>query len=295
VTQRLAGAPLRLATRGSQLARAQTELVRAVLEAAGGIAVEVMVIETSGDRDPGPVEQLAGVGWFTTELERALLDGRADAAVHSAKDLPTTLSGGLSLVALLPRADPRDALVSRHPGGLRELPHGATVATSSPRRAALLRELRPDLRIVAMRGNVDTRLRKLDAGEVDALILAAAGLDRLGRGEEISERLDPRVFVPAPAQGIIGVEAMSGSLAASRCAVAQDPASEVAQRAERSTLRHLGGGCLLPLGAWARSEGDELVMSGALGASGSAVRRAEVRGWPGGAEALGAELAERLR
>ncbi|GAC1340751.1 MAG: hydroxymethylbilane synthase [Candidatus Dormibacteria bacterium] len=294
MSQGVAAATLRLATRGSRLARAQTELARSALGRMAGMVIEVVVVQTAGDRDPGPVEQLEGVGWFTTELERALLDGRADAAVHSAKDLPTTLSGGLALAALLERADPRDALVSRHPGGLAGLPREASVATSSPRRAALLHDLRPDLRVVAMRGNVDTRLGKLAAGEVDALLLAAAGLDRLGLGERISERLDPRVFVPAPAQGIIGIEAVSGSTAASLCAPAQHSASAVALRAERSVLRHLGGGCLLPLGAWARPEGDDLILSAALEVAGT-VRRGEVWGRPEEAERLGAVLAERLR
>ncbi|MFN2452272.1 MAG: hydroxymethylbilane synthase, partial [Candidatus Dormibacteria bacterium] len=170
-----------------------------------------------------------------------------------------------------------------------------TVATSSPRRAALVHDVRADLRVVAMRGNVDTRLRKLAAGAVDALLVAAAGMDRLGLGDQVSERLDPRHFVPAPAQGIVGIEAMCGSIAADLCARAQDPASATALAAERSVLRHLGGGCLLPLGAWARPEGAELVLSGALGVGSGEVRRAEVRGRPEQAEALGAELAERLR
>ena len=253
---------LRIATRGSALARAQTDIAIAAL---GGVDTEVVVIRTSGDRSPDvPAEQMEGQGWFTAELEQALLDGRADGAVHSAKDLPTQLAGGLAVVAHLPRGDARDALVTRDGTGLATLAEGARIGTSSPRREAFLRSLRPDVEVVPMRGNVDTRLRKLDEGEVDGLLLAAAGLDRLGRGDRATERLDPQLFVPAPAQGVIAIEARIGSDAVAGFAVADDAEATAAVRAEREVLLRLGGGCRLPLGVWARVEDDRLVVLGAL-------------------------------
>ena len=276
---------LRLATRGSALARAQAALVAA---AVGGDC-ELVIVSTGGDRDQStPVEAMTGQGWFTSEVEAAVLSGRADAAVHSAKDLPTTLAAGLAVVATLPRADVRDALVTRGET-LRALPAGATVGTSSVRRAHLLAWLRPDLRVVPMRGNVDTRLRRLDEGAVDALLLAAAGLDRLGRGDRVTERLDPRVVVPAPAQGAIAVEADPASAVAAAVAGADDPDTHTAIRVERAVLVALGGGCLLPLGVWARREGAELVVSAVLAGNGE-LRRVEL----GGPADRPAELAERV-
>jgi len=288
-------ARLRLATRGSALALAQADLARAALVAAGIGEVAVVVVRTTGDRRPEtPVEAMEGQGWFTAELETALLDGRADAAAHSAKDLPTELAPGLRVAAHLPRADVRDAVVSRGGGGLDGLAAGSTVGTSSVRRAALLGALRPDLRPVPIRGNVDTRLRKLDEGQVDALLLAAAGLDRLGLGERIGERLDPRHFVPAPAQGAVAIEAASGSDAAAACAAADDPPTSAAVAAERALLAELGGGCLLPLGAWARHEDGRLFLCAALVAD-DGVRCAELAGDPGRPEELGGRVAEQLR
>jgi len=290
---------LRVATRGSALARAQTEIAVAALRGAAGVETEVLVVRTSGDRSQHvPAALMEGQGWFTAELEQALLDGRADAAVHSAKDLPTELADGLVVAAYLRRADARDALVTRDGASLVELRAGARVGTSSPRREAFLRALRPDVRAVPMRGNVDTRLRKLDEGEVDALLLAAAGLDRLGLGERASERLDPAQFVPAPAQGVIAVETRRDTEAAALCAAANDTHAAAAVRAEREVLRRLGAGCRLPLGAWARIDDGLLVVIGALAVeSGSSVsiRTAERSGDPADAQALGAAVAEELR
>jgi hydroxymethylbilane synthase len=286
---------LRIATRGSALARAQTELAVSALQRLARVQTEVFVVHTSGDRAPHtPAELMEGQGWFTAELEQAVLDGRADAAVHSAKDLPTLLAEGLTVVAYLPRGDARDALVTRDNTTLDHLPANATVGTSSPRRAAFLLALRPDLRVVPMRGNVDTRMRKLDAGEVDALLLAAAGLDRLGLGARISERLDPHRFVPAPAQGVIAVEAHVDSTASAACAAADDAASRAAVRAEREVLRRLGAGCRLPLGAWARVESGRLVLLGALASDDGTVQTAELSGDVADSRALGAEVAKRL-
>ena len=289
---------LRLATRGSLLARAQTELASQALGRTAGLDCTALVIETSGDRlQTTPVEQLSGVGWFTTELEAALLDGRADAAVHSAKDLPTDLGEGLAVAALLERADAREALVSPH-GDLASLPRGATVGTSSPRRRVLLNAVRPDLHCVPVRGNVDTRLRKLDAGEFDALLLACAGLDRLGYADRISERLSLHDFVPSPAQGVVAIEVVASSAAATMVAAASDPGSTACVRAERSVLRHLGGGCLIPLGAYARLDGDTLILSAAIGSGADwfgPLRRAEESGPMDAAERIGAAVAGRLR
>jgi len=285
---------LRIATRGSALARAQTDIALALLRGLH-VECEAMVVHSSGDRAVDvPAALMEGQGWFTAELEQSVLDGRADAAVHSAKDLPTDLASGLRVSAYLERADARDALVSRSGGDLASLPAGATVGTSSPRREAFLRALRPDLRAVPMRGNVDTRLRKLDSGEVDALLLACAGLDRLGRGDRISERLDPRRFVPAPAQGIIAVEARFDSTADHACAPLDDAQSRACVVAEREVLRRLGAGCRLPLGAWAHIDGSTLQLVAALAAADGSVSTVELSGDVADPRALGAEAAAQL-
>lgn len=295
MTAATGAAVLRLATRGSALARAQAALAVAALSAIGGAAAELVIVSTGGDRNQStPIHELEGQGWFTAEIERALLDGRADLAVHSAKDLPTELGPGLEVAAVLARADPRDAVVTRDGGGLDSLADGAAVGSSSARRAALIADLRPGLRCVPIRGNVDTRLAKLDAGEVDGLVVAAAGLDRLGLGDRAFERLDPRRFVPAPAQGAIALEAVAGTAAAHTAAAAGDAGTALAVRTERAVLRALGGGCLLPLGAWARLEDGRLVVSAALGVDGE-VRRAELAGDPQGLEALVELVAGALR
>ncbi len=281
MTVAIQAAVLRLATRGSALARAQAELASAAIRAAGGPGTELVVVRTEGDRHQStPIEELSGQGWFTTAIERTLLDGRADVAVHAAKDLPTELAGGLEVAAVLARADARDCVVTRGGGGLDALADGATVGSSSARRAALLGDLRPGLRCVPIRGNVDTRLAKLEGGEVDAIIVAVAGLDRLGLSDRIGERLDPRRFVPAPAQGAIALEVVTGGAATAAVVAVCDVSTDVAVRTERALLRAMGGGCLLPLGAWARVEEGALVLSAALGVDG-AVRRAELGGDPG--------------
>lgn len=286
---------LRLATRGSALAQAQAQLAADALRAAAGIGIETVIIRTEGDRrSHTPIEQLEGQGWFTAELERSVLDGRADVAVHSAKDLPSALAPGLRVAAYLARADPRDGVVS--PGGLplAGLPGGATVGTSSARRAGLIAALHPGLRPVPIRGNVDTRLRKLDSGEVDALVLACAGLDRLGYAARCCERLDPEEFVPSPAQGAIALETIAGGAPSRVCEPVSDPRTAAAVAAERAVLAGLGGGCLLPLGAYARIEDGQLVLTAALVVDG-AVRRAGASGPVERPEALGEMVAARLR
>jgi hydroxymethylbilane synthase len=295
VTGAVQAAVLRLATRGSTLARAQALLASEAIEQAGGPGTELVIVRTEGDRNQAaPIEQLEGQGWFTAAIERALLDGRADVAVHAAKDLPTELADGLRVAAVLPRGDPRDAVVTRDGTGLDALADGATVGSSSARRAALLAERRPGLRCVPIRGNVDTRLRKLDAGEVDALLVAVAGLDRLGLSSRIGERLDPRSFVPAPAQGVIALEVVTAASTPASITAVDDPATGLAARTERALLRALGGGCLLPLGAWARLEDSALVLSAALGVDG-AVRRVELGGDPAAPDDLVARVAAELR
>lgn len=287
---------LRLATRGSALALAQTALAAAALRGAALAGdLETLVVRTEGDRRVNaPIDELEGQGWFTADLERSLLDGRAEVAVHSAKDLPSALGPGLGIAAHLSRADARDGVVSATGRRLDQLPDGATVGTSSARRAGLLAALYPGLRAVPIRGNVDTRLRKLDAGEVDALVLACAGLDRLLLGGRLTQRLDPSEFVPAPAQGAIALETVTGSAAARACALVDDPATRVAVAAERSVLIGLGGGCLLPLGAWARIEEGRLFLIAAL-VVGGAIHRAEASGSVDEPEALGEMVAARLR
>jgi len=286
---------IRLATRGSLLARAQTALAEDALRRAGVDGIELVVVRTAGDRSPEtPVEQLPGVGWFTGELENALQDGRADAAVHSAKDLPAELHEGLVVVANLERGDCRDALVSRDGATLETLPEGATVGTGSPRRAAVLGVVRPGLRPIPIRGNVDTRLRKLDEGQVDALILACAGLDRLGLGARICQRLDPATFVPAPAQGAVALEVVAGTAAERLCARADHADTTAAVVAERAVLQGMGGGCRLPLGAWARVEAGRLRLRASLVEAGT-IHDVDVEGDPAEAASLGALAAERLR
>ncbi len=286
---------LRLATRGSALARAQAVLAARALRARGGVEIETVIVRTEGDRRTDvPIGELDGQGWFTAELERSLLDGRVDVAVHSAKDLPSMLAPGLSVGGYLLRADPRDGVVSMGDRTLAQLPAGSTVGTSSARRAGLLAGLYPGLRPVGIRGNVDTRLRKLDAGECDALVLACAGLDRLGLGDRCAERLDPITFVPSPAQGAIALEAVADSAAARLCAAVADGATTAAVVAERAVLAGLGGGCLLPLGAWARIEDARLILVAVLVFDGS-VRRAEASGDVDDAAALGELVASRLR
>ena len=290
----MSGGALRLATRGSRLALAQAALAADALRAAGVAAVETVVVRTQGDREAAtPVTRLEGEGWFSAALELHLAEGRADAAVHSAKDLPSRLATGLGVAAFLERADCRDGLVTRDGDGLDGLTPGAAVGTSSARRAAFLRLLRPDLVAVPIRGNIDTRLRKLEEGEVGGLLLACAGLDRIGASDRLSERFDPRLFVPAPCQGAIAVEAAIGSPAEGACAPADHRETRAAAAAERAVLSALGGGCLLPLGAWARVEEGRLVLTAALEIEGE-VHRVELRGDIHAPEELGQRVAARL-
>jgi hydroxymethylbilane synthase len=284
-------------TRGSVLALAQTALVLDALRAAhSGLDLRLEQIRTQGDRDKAsPLAAIGGTGIFVKELEAALLDGRIDLAVHSLKDMPSTLTDGLTLAAITPRGDPRDALVSRDGCTLTELPGGARIGTSSRRRQAELLLLRPDIVPVELRGNVDTRIRKVRAGEVDAAVLAVAGLERLGRLHEASQLFSVDEFLPAVGQAALAVEARANDAAAlALLAAIDDPPSHTCAAAERAFLRRLGGGCTTPAAAYAELNNGRLRLRALLVGDNGAPARGERTSAPSEAEALGAALAEAL-
>jgi hydroxymethylbilane synthase len=292
--------PLRIGTRASALARWQAESVRAQL-AALGCAAELVLMRTSGDRDRAtPLPLLGGKGVFTKEIEDALLENRVDLAVHSMKDLPTRLPAGLVVAAICRREDVRDVLVSRSGLGLDRLPHGARLGTSSLRRQAQLRHRRPDLEMVSLRGNVDTRLAKVARGDCDAVVLAKAGLDRLGLSDRITEVLSPEVCLPAAGQGAIGVETRAPAGAddgqVHRAIAPLDHAeTRLAVEAERAVLAALGSGCDVPLGVWARQESGELVVEACvLAPDGSDTVRVRRTGTPGDSQSLARDVAAAL-
>lgn len=296
---------LRVGTRGSSLALWQTERVRDRL-AAAGCRTDRVEIRTTGDLvQDVPLSRIGSRALFTRQIDDAMLEGRIDLAVHSLKDLPTTLPAGIAIAAVSEREDPRDALVGRGPVSWDSLPQGATVATSSLRRRAQILYLRRDLRVADIRGNVDTRIAKLDAQpEWAAIVLAAAGLDRLGLARRIGERIAPEVMLPAPGQGALAVTAReddADAIAAARGALHHLPTA-LAVAAERALLRRLEGGCQVPVAALAEPQGEGaggrlrlrgLVVSlgGERVARGLEVARVTD---PQGAEALGVALAERL-
>jgi len=288
---------LRLGTRRSLLATTQSRWVADRLRALGH-EVELVEIVTAGDTDATtPLSALGGTGVFVSALRRALRDGEVDLAVHSLKDLPTAAEPGLVVAALPTREDPRDALVARDGLTLGELPAGAVVGTGSPRRAAQLAALGLGLRIVDIRGNVDTRIGKVTAGECDAVVLASAGLGRLGRRGEASELLDPIQVLPAPGQGALAVETRADDVA-TRAAVAalDDPDTRACVAAERALLAALEAGCTAPVGALAEVveglEGPELSLRAFVGSlDGSAELRRSILGAPDEAADLGARLA----
>jgi hydroxymethylbilane synthase len=248
--------PLRIGTRASALALWQANHVKALLESQHEtVRVELVHIKTAGDlQTQVPLWQAGGRAFFTKEIDRALLDGSVDVAVHSLKDLATELDAGLLLAATLPRADARDAFLSRSGVPLAQLPPGAHVGTSSLRRRAFLARARPDLRHSELRGNVPTRVERLRQGEYDAIILAAAGLERLDLSAAISEFLSPQAFPPAVSQGIIGICARASDAATlARLLPLDDREARLAASAERALLRRLEGGCQVPLGAYARA------------------------------------------
>jgi hydroxymethylbilane synthase len=271
----------RLATRGSKLAIIQAQLAADALARRYPEHEFVLTpLTTHGDRHPSMrLSDSPREGVFVKELEQALLDGRAELAVHSAKDLPTQPTPGLALATFLPRADARDALIARQPTTLSELPPGSRIGTGSPRRAAQIAAVRPDLRATEIRGNVDTRLRRLAEGMVDALILAVAGLERLGRLAEAHELLPFDVMLPAPGQGALVLQTLEGSEARRLAAEIDDLPTHRAVEAERALLRRLGGGCLSALGAYGSVDGDSLVLQAVvLDGVGRTVIRAGARG-----------------
>jgi len=289
------------ATRGSALAMTQTRWVAQRL-AARGIATDIEVVQTTGDRiQDRTFAAIGGDGVFVKELERALADGRADYAVHSAKDLPSLLGDGMMLAAITEREDPRDALLSElhdvAARGLDALPHGARVGTSSLRRRAQLAAVRPDLRFTDLRGNVDTRLRKLAAGEADAIVLASAGLRRLGAAARSTYLFDPAEMTPAVGQGALAVEclAVRTGVAERLRGALNDPGSERCVRAERAVLRVLEGGCQAPVGAHAVIAGERLELQAFVASiDGKHIVRERAEGRADGPEDLGCVLAERL-
>jgi len=290
---------LRIATRKSQLALWQAEHVAALLrEAHPGLQIELVPLLTQGDRiQDRTLAAIGGKGLFIKELEFAIEELRADIAVHSMKDVPADLPRGLCIGAVLKRADPRDALLTASGvARLEDLAHGAVVGTSSLRRQAQLLALRPDLKIESLRGNVDTRIRKLDAGGMDAIVLACAGLVRLGLESRITARLDPTVCLPAVTQGVIGIECRhSDTRTAGLLQALEDPATRLGMDAERAFAARLGGSCQSPIAAYAEFEADKITLRGLVAEpDGSRLLRDSLSGGTDNPAALGRQLAERL-
>ena len=289
--------PLRIGSRGSILARWQAEFVRKQLFQLVGVEAEIIVIKTSGDKmQQSPLSQIGGKGIFIKELEEALLDESVDLAVHSVKDIPTDTPGRLSFPAVCRRDDVRDCLVSHNGMPLAGLRQGARVGTSSLRRQAQLRHHRPDLDLRDLRGNVDTRLRKVESGEYDAIVLSKAGLDRLGWSQKITEALSTDISLPAVGQGAIAIESrVKDQEAAQILEKLDDAETRTAIIAERALLKSLQGGCQVPLGAWARMERGELVMEAVVcSADGSQYIRKKAVAPPDQAAQLGEHLAHEL-
>jgi hydroxymethylbilane synthase len=285
---------IRLGTRGSRLALVQSELVAARLREQGH-DVELVPIVTEGD--VRPVDMSPGEGVFVAAIARALLAGEVDVAVHSAKDVPLEEEPGLMIAAYPERVDPRDVLITRHGGGsLASLPQGATVGTDSPRRTGFLLAARPDLKIVPLHGNVETRLRRLDEGSADAIVLAAAGIDRLGRGERIDERLEPDVVAPAPGQGALAVQVRRADARLVELISAIDDRDiRLAVEAERHVLYVTGGTCRAPVGALASVSGNSFaILAAGVNSDGTSKLVQRARGGRAEAPTLAAKLGKRL-
>jgi hydroxymethylbilane synthase len=289
---------LRIATRKSQLALWQAEHVAALLrQTHAGLEVELVPMTTKGDRvQDRSLARIGGKGLFIKELEVALQERRADIAVHSMKDVPGDIPDGLLIAAVLPRGDARDALLAATAAGLDSLPPGARIGTSSLRRQAQLLAARPDLRIEVLRGNVDSRVRRLDNGELDAVILASAGLIRLGLESRITQLLDPRLSLPAVSQGVIGIECRTSDTQTRRALAAlNDAATRTVMDAERAFAARLGGSCQSPIAAYARLDGDRLTLDGLVAEpDGSRLLRDSLDGDAENPQRLGVQLAERL-
>jgi hydroxymethylbilane synthase len=294
----LASNQLTIGSRGSKLALFQANWVKSQLEAAhSDLQVVIEIIKTSGDVFlDAPLSQIGGKGLFTKEIEEALLDGRIDLAVHSLKDLPTVLPGGLSLAAVSRREDARDAFLSNEYRSLGALPQGARVGTSSLRRQSQLLRLRSDLEVANLRGNLDTRIRKLDEKQYDAILLACAGLDRLGYQHRIAERLSVQQLCPAVGQGALGIETREAdAVTRSRLQCLHHPPTHSAVTAERAFLRRLGGGCQVPIAGHAWIEESRLEMLGVVASTdGRQLFRDQASAPVEQAAELGSQLAERL-
>jgi hydroxymethylbilane synthase len=289
---------MRIGTRGSALALWQARSIAAALRDLTGAEPELVIIKTSGDKfQQASFSEIGGKGVFIKELEDALLEERIDLAVHSMKDVPTELPSGLTIAAIGKREDVRDALLSSNGATLATLPQGARVGTSSLRRQSQLLHARRDLRMMELRGNVDTRVAKLKRGDYDAIVLAKAGLDRLGLSENITEVLPQEVSLPAAGQGAIGIEARAGDAETVRVlAKLEDTNTRCAVNAERAALAGLGGGCQVPIGAWGRVDAGKLLLDVAV-LSPDGVQRLWEKdsGSPAEAEAIGERAARKLR
>ena len=289
---------VRIATRKSALALWQAEFVKAELERFhADVRVELVPMSTQGDIIlDTPLAKIGGKGLFVKELEQAMLDGRADIAVHSMKDVPVEFPQGLALHTICEREDPRDAFVSNNFANLSELPQGSIVGTSSLRRQCQIKALRPDLDIRDLRGNVNTRLGKLDDGQYDAIILAAAGLIRLEMESRIADYIEPEVSLPANGQGAVGIECrIDDEVTKALLAPLEHTQTRIRVNAERSMNRYLEGGCQVPIGAYALVDGEQVHLRGLVGAvDGSEILRDEVTGHVNDAEKLGIELAKKL-
>ncbi len=289
--------PIRIGTRGSMLAKWQAEFIRKKIFQATGVDAEIVIIKTTGDKlQTASFAQIGGKGVFIKELEEALLNEEVDLAVHSVKDIPTDVPSRLCFPAICRREDTRDCLIAAKGETLATLRQGARVGTSSLRRQAQIRHARPDLDIRELRGNVDTRLRKVESGEYDAILLAKAGLDRLGWSNRISEVLSPEVCMPAVGQGAMGVQArVKDTEIADALAPLDDFATRQSIVAERSLLGSLEGGCQVPLGAWARVERGELVLDAVVcSPDGTQLVRQRATAPPEQARELGAQVAQLL-
>lgn len=288
-----------IGTRGSQLALWQANWVKSELERLHtGLSCELLVIKTKGDKILDvPLAKVGGKGLFVKEIEEALLDGRIDMAVHSMKDMPADLPAGLKIGAIPEREDPRDALVSKNGLTFEKLPMGARVGTSSLRRSAQLLAKRPDLQIETLRGNINTRLKKVTEGDLDAIILAAAGLKRLGMGEHITECLDPSIMLPAVGQGALCIESRENDERIDAALTPLNhPATRVTVLAERAFLNTLEGSCQIPVGAFAETDGKSLTLRGLVAeVDGSRLLMETDSAENGQNEALGVSVAERLK
>jgi hydroxymethylbilane synthase len=289
---------LRIGTRGSQLALAQSQWVKENIEAKySEVRVELVRIKTKGDKILGsPLSKIGGKGLFVKEIEEALLRKDIDLAVHSMKDVPAELPEGLEISVFPVREDPRDAFVSSGYKSIQDLPQGASVGTGSLRRSAQLLHLRPDLRVIAMRGNVDTRLRKMESGDLQAIILACAGLRRLGLGKKICQALPTDLFLPAIGQGVLGLEIRKGDHSLRKLLeFFNHEETELAVRAERSFLKELEGGCQVPIAGNGRAEGNKLLLQGMVAQlDGTKLIRDKATGPKERPEEIGVQLARKL-